>query len=481
MLFIVILTIYLGALIAVGAIKASQIKTQEDFSLAGRKLPTFVLVGTLLATWIGTGSIFGNAQETFRVGMPAFILPIAGGLGIIALYFLAARVRRANHFTIQDILEDRFGPWARILGTLTLFMAYVIIVSYQYRAGSAVLGYIFPDLNNELAIVLVAVFVIIYTVLAGMYSVAYTDVANGILMTLGLGLALPILFSKAGGLEGISQALLPQQGQLFGHYSLGALISILLPSFLLLLGDANMYGRFFSAESPEAAKKSAAWMLLGVVALECAIIAIALIGLSLVNQGALTTPENTGHIVIHLAFNALPQWLGAILVATVVAVVVSTADSYLLAPSSAMVRDVYQRFLNPNADEKRIVMLSRMSVVALGLIALGLAFTSDEFFYVALFAYTLYGAAITPVLMAALFWPKATKQGAIAAMTAGLLSAIGWQFVIANGLFVEFTSPGFIQTSLITLKDSGVDAVVPACIINITVLVGVSLATDKTA
>ncbi len=79
--------VYLLALIGIGAYKARSIQTPEDFSLAGRGLPTWVLIGTLLATWIGTGSVFGNAEKTFRVGLGAFLLPIAGSLGVIALYF----------------------------------------------------------------------------------------------------------------------------------------------------------------------------------------------------------------------------------------------------------------------------------------------------------------------------------------------------------------------------------------------------------
>ena len=95
---------YLLILIVVGAIRSGSVKDQADFMVAGRKLPTFVLVGTLLATWIGTGSIFGNAEKTYEIGILALILPIAGFLGIIVLYFIADKVRNFKQFTVQDIL-----------------------------------------------------------------------------------------------------------------------------------------------------------------------------------------------------------------------------------------------------------------------------------------------------------------------------------------------------------------------------------------
>ncbi|MFT5284618.1 MAG: SSS family solute:Na+ symporter [Planctomycetota bacterium] len=471
--------LYLFVLMGVGAMKARSIKNQEDFSLAGRGLSTFVLIGTLLATWIGTGSIFGNAQKTFDVGMAGFLLPISGAFGIIALYFLAQRIRRFGQFTIQDILEARFGAATRVMGTITLVLAYVIIVSYQYRAGATVLGYIWPELGKEYATCVVAVFVIAYTALAGMYSVAYTDVANGILMTIGIVLALPILFDKVGGMEGVTSALSNSDLDTFGTYSTGQLISFLLPAFLMLIGDANMYQRFFSAKTPADAKKSAAYMLIGVLFLECAIIAVAVLGKALVAQGQLTEPENPAHIIVHMAFNTLPPLLGAMMVGTVVAIVVSTADSYLLSPATSLVRDVYQRFMRPDASEKNIVKTSRIVVLLLGLVALALAFTSDEFFGVALFAYTIYGAGITPALFAAFFWKRATGAGALSSMITGVATSILWHIAIERAVLIDWArEAGFESVASFGQQaaDAGIDAVLPAVVVSIGVLIVVSLA-----
>ncbi len=471
--------VYLVVLMGVGALKARSVKNQEDFSLAGRGLSTFVLIGTLLATWIGTGSIFGDAEKTFGVGMAAFLIPISGAAGIIALYFLAPRIRRFGQFTIQDILEARFGVAARVMGTITLVLAYVIIVSYQYRAGAAVLGYIWPEMSATYATCLVALFVIAYTALAGMYSVAYTDVANGILMAVGILIALPLLFDKAGGIEGVQAALTTQELDTFGTFSLVEILSILLPAFLMLISDANMYQRFFSAKSPAAAKKSAGWMLLGVLVMECAIIAVALLGKALVQGDQLTPPDEPGHIVVHLAFNVLPPFLGAMMVGTIVAIVVSTADSYLLSPSTSLVRDVYQRFIRPNADERSIVKTSRLIVLLLGLIALGLSFQSKEFFDIALFAYTIYGAGITPALFAAFFWKRATGAGALASMVTGVLTAITWFVLIEQETLTTWAADaghsGLAETCL-KINNLGVDAVIPAVIVSVVVLVTVSLA-----
>ncbi|MFT4539157.1 MAG: SSS family solute:Na+ symporter [Planctomycetota bacterium] len=473
--------VYLLVLIGVGAMKAAKIKTQEDFSLAGRGLGFTVLVGTLLATWIGTGSIFGNAQKTYQIGMSAFLIPISGAAGIVALYYLAQRIRNFGQFTIQDILEARFGLLARVLATVALLGAYVIIVSYQYRSGAAVLERLMPDLSSTMAIIYVAIFVILYTALAGMFSVAYTDVANGIMMIIGVSCAIPILLNATGGwsaavaaveTHGLSGAdAATDATSVTSYWDAVKLLGILLPAFLLMLGDANMYQRFFSAKDAGTAKRSAIGMFVGVLFLECAIIMVAFLASALVSQGKLSAPENSGHIIIHAAFNVMPTFLGAMLVATAVAIVVSTADSYLLAPATSVVRDIYQRFINPNAADMKIVHMSRICVLVLGVIALGLAFTSDEFFGVALFSYTIYGCAITPAMLAAFFWKRATGAGASASIITGGGVAVLWECsktFAADGV-------GWATWMVDTFGIGSYEHVLAALPLSVIALVGVSL------
>lgn len=454
-----LLLAYLLTLLLVGAWKARSLKGIDDFHLAGRSLGTTVLAGTLIATWIGTGSIFGNAEEAYQTGVATWILPLAGASGVIVLWRLASRLRTRPHVTIQDLLEERFGPATRVMGTLALVAGYVVIVSYQYRAGATVLRYAAPGLSETAAIIVVAAIVILYTAMAGMVSVARTDLVNGILMAFGVLAVLGVQLVHLGGPSGVLSALPESHTVPIGPYQPLKIASILLPSFLLVLGDANLYQRFFSAKSPNVAKKGALWMLIGVLVLEYAILAIALCGRARIESGEITSPEHPAHIIVHLAFTdpLLPAWLGALLLSTLVAVVISTADSYLLSPASALVRDVWERFGKRDDSQISSLLLGRFAVCALGLVALCLSFASDSFFDLALFAYTLYGATITPALMAALFWPKVTPRGAFAGMLSGLLTALSWRFGLQSQLMASFPDESSIHTVL-----SSMDAVIPA-------------------
>ena len=104
MIHFAVILIYLFTLIGIGVYKSNKIKTQADFSVAGRSLSPWILVGTMLATWMGTGSILGNAGKTYETGMAALILPFGSILGIIILTQIAGKVREYEKFTVQEIL-----------------------------------------------------------------------------------------------------------------------------------------------------------------------------------------------------------------------------------------------------------------------------------------------------------------------------------------------------------------------------------------
>src|SRR5687767_15400319 len=121
---------YLGVLAAVGAWysrRNTSATTGDDFLVAGRSLPAYVLVFTLLSTWIGSGSLFAGAGLGYRTGFPALWQSAGAWVGIALIYFIAPRVRRIAQYTVPDILELRYGPAARILGTVTIVLAYTTI------------------------------------------------------------------------------------------------------------------------------------------------------------------------------------------------------------------------------------------------------------------------------------------------------------------------------------------------------------------
>ena len=475
MIHLVVILLYLFTLIGIGLYKAKKIKTQSDFAVAGRSLTPWILVGTMLATWMGTGSILGNAGKTYDTGMAALILPLGSIIGIILLTKIAGKVRSFEKFTVPEILGDRYGSSARLLSVIALVIAYMVIVSYQYNAGGAVLNTILTDpggnslISVEMGTIIAAIFIIAYTMLAGLVSVAYTDVANGIIILFSFIIAIPIFLAEAGGLSGMAASFdamgKPDHMNFWGVYSTMDIINFCLPPFLLIMGDANMYQRFFASKDAEGAKFATKILIFAVALAELMIIVSAWIVSSMIPDA-----EVGKYVLIYAAHKFLPTFLGAIMMTTIVGIIISTADSYLLVPATTLMRDVYLNYINPNADEKKIVFLSRVLVLILGIVAyivsLGFA-KSAGFFERALYAYTIYGAAITPSLVAALFWKGATKQGAIVSILTGTVTTLLWK------------EAGFIRNIIPANIYNNMDEVLPAITLSVVSLVVVSLLTKK--
>ena len=168
-LYVAVLAVIVVVLLSVAIFRTTRVKTKADYLVAGRSLPAFVLVLTLLTSWIGAGSLFAGAENAYKNGFAALWQPAGGWLGLLLIYFIAPRARKFAQFTLPDLLEARYNQTARVLGTFAILFAYVGITSYQFKGGGDVLHLIFPDtVSSELGTYIIAVFVILTTALAGM-------------------------------------------------------------------------------------------------------------------------------------------------------------------------------------------------------------------------------------------------------------------------------------------------------------------------
>lgn len=399
MVYLVAILFYLLFLTGVGLYKSRQVKTGADFSVAGRTLSPWVVVLTMLAVWIGTGSIVGEAEQAYERGMAALILPLGTFIGLLILAQIAGKARGFEVYSVPEIIGSRYGRVARMLAVVSLIIAYMVILSYQFNAGGAVLEvitgdrtavvlqpgdilsrhqivkgfvqftpdgdwsgtaalalaaksgegwsekpveivvnvvskesvikareelkakgtdntivikennfakYNMADLSNDFdkenefrivsvpqpgkleliepiltartATIIAAVFIITYTVLAGLMSLAYCDVFNGSIILIGMLIAFPFLLVKAGGFAGMERAFAamgdrPHQMQFWGVYSWPQLFNYLMPPFLLIMGDANLYQRFFACRSAKGARQAAYTMVFLAILVELLIIA----------------------------------------------------------------------------------------------------------------------------------------------------------------------------------------------------------------
>jgi solute:Na+ symporter, SSS family len=492
-LYAAVLAIIVLALLIVSLTRLHTVRTKADYLVAGRSLPAFVLVFTLLSSWIGSGSLLGGAENAYKHGFVALWQAAGGWAGLGLIFFIAPRARHFAQYTIPDLLESRYNQTARVLGVIAILFTYTAITSYQLIGGGDILHLIFPDaISTIYGRYIIAAFVIVFTAIAGMSSVAYMDVAIGLLATITMLIALPVLIHQAGGWHAVHTALPATHFQPLGDLTFIQALELFLPTCLLMLGNQSMYQKFFSAKSEKDASRAVIGWIIGTIILETVIVALAVTGSAIFPTGevalapreilayiglhgfepaaAMVIIAPDGHIVSATAAPAISmytyyslQLLGALLVGAIFAKIISTANNYLFSPSTNLVNDIFVRYLQPQASNKRILIVSRLMVVLLGIWALYQALHTESVLKKALYAYTIYSAALTPVILAAFYWKRATAAAAVASIAAGTIVTVAW-----DTAFIHHTLPKVISDR---------DAIFPALLVSLLCLIVVSLCT----
>ncbi|MBR9979165.1 MAG: sodium:solute symporter family protein [Bacteroidetes bacterium] len=476
--YIVIIIVYLVALTIYNFYQARKVKTQDDMMVAGRSLGVTKMVFTLVCTWIGSGTFIAGAEYAYRAGWSSLWMPAGAWVGIAIIYFLAGKIRTFGQYTIGDILEERYGKFARLFGAFALIIAFTTIVSYQFRAGGYILNVITDGaVSVEVGQALAAGFVILFTSIGGMIAVAHTDLPNGIIIMLACIVSVPFVVATAGGL-GAPAEVLPASHMLlvspeFGQYPFLKAFSYFLATMFLLLGVQSMYQKFYSARTAGDAKKAVLLWIVGTILVETVIVVIAIYAASYYWSGHITI--DPAAVVLYAARDMVPAPVGLLLLGAAVVVVISTGMNYLLSPSTNIMRDVYQRFINPDAPQSTMVAMQKVLIVVLGLVAFLLIFIPTvmnleiSVLKYAYFAYTIYGVAITPALLAALAWKRATKAGGLASIISGTIMVITFDLLI----------PYIFPQIMIGEDPWGIPSIYPALIVSIGMLIIVSYATPK--
>lgn len=473
--YLYIILAYLLVLTGFNFYRARRVKSQEDFMVAGRKLKTSVMVFTLICTWIGSGTFIAGAEFASKAGFSALWLAAGAWVGIIIIYFLAGKIQTFGQYTIGDILEVRYGPVARLFGAIALIISFTVIVSYQFVAGGFILNVASDGaIPDSVGTIIAATFVILFTALGGMIAIAYTDLPNGIIIVLACLLAVPFVYLAAGGFAEATQVLdagyFAVVNEQFGAHPSLKVGGYFLATMLLLMGVQSVYQKFYSAKTPKDAKKAVILWTIGTVFVETVVVIIAVFAYSkFQGQIDLTIPKEGGKIVLMAAKSLVPAPVGVLLLGAACAVVISTGMNYLLSPTTTIMRDIYQRFIKKEASQKNMVALQKVFVVFLGVVAFFLAMRLTSVLEMAFFAYTIYGVAITPALIAALAWKRATKAGGLTSIISGTAACIVLK-VLAEVLPPDKAPEG---------DPWGIPIIYPALIISLGSLIIVSLLTKK--
>jgi SSS family solute:Na+ symporter len=488
MTYIVVVVGYVLVLLGISIYKSRTVKSDEDFMVAGRNVPVYMLVATLVCTWIGSGSLFGTAGLTFRTGLSELWFSSGAWLGILVIYAIAARVRRIAKYTLTDLLEKRYNQLAKVLGTVTIIIAYMVIAGYQFKGGGRFIAILSDGaISPETGMIIAGVLIVGFTVLAGMVSIVSIDIFNGSIMLLAMVVTLPFAIWSHGGVNAVITTIQQKQPSHFsvmGGHDFFWVIGIALPTFLLLMSESSMYQKFSSADNARNAKRAVAGMFVGVVVVETLMMLIALVGFAIyandprffMADGSINR-SMAEEIILRIGFEQLPVVIGSLLLAAGAAIVISTGNTFLMVTSTNVTRDILQAFFFKRATSSQILWMQRSCIVVIGMLAYLMMSQFETILEMALMSYTMIGASLAPALLAAFFWKRVTRAGGVSSIASGMLSVI--VIGVLNSVY-KGSAEGLSILGVSFPMDTDYIAI-PAVIISVVTLVGVSLLTAKPA
>ncbi|MDH4072658.1 MAG: sodium:solute symporter family protein, partial [Gammaproteobacteria bacterium] len=430
----------------------------------------------------GSGSLFGTAGLTFRTGISELWFSSGAWVGILVVYLIAARVRRIARYTLTDLLEKRYSQLAKVLGTITIIIAYMIIAGYQFKGGGRFIAILSEGaISPETGMIIAAVLIIGFTVLAGMVSIVSIDIFNGSIMLLAMIVTLPFAVMGHGGIDAVLTTIRenePSHLSAMGGHDMVWVLGIALPTFLLLMSESSMYQKFSSADSAQNARRAVMGMFVGVVVVETLMMLIALVGFAIyaddprffMTDGSVNRAM-AEEIILRIGFEQMPVIVGSLLLAAGAAIIISTGNTFLMVTSTNVTRDIFQAFFYRNATSSQIVWLQRGCIVGIGVLAYLMMSQFETILEMALMSYTMIGASLAPPLLAAFFWKRVTRIAGVLSIAAGMLTVM--TIAVLNAMYKDS------GTSLLGISfpmDTDYIAI-PAVIVSVTTLIVASLLT----
>ena len=418
-----IIIIYMVLMVGIGVFAAKRkVKNTKDFFLAGRNLGPFMMAGTLAAAEIGGGSTVGVAEKAFGDwGISAGWYVVCAGVGIFLVSFVAPYLRRAMATTVPEILCRRYGKPSHILSTTLSILGLFIATAVQIIATSTIISVV-TGMNMKLTIVIVSIVVTLYTMLGGLVSVTLTDIVHIFFITIGMACAAPIIIHNAGGWQSIVTDL-PQEYLLFTKVGWKTILGLILMYFMTFSTGQEAVQRYFAAKDIKSARLGS--ML-------CALI-MALYGfipacIGLVSRARFPEIEPSSAMAT-AAINFAPPIVAGIVLAAVVAATMSSASSNMIAVSTLFTKDVYERYINKDAQDKQLMIVSKFVIVFIGFGSLIIALSNGGIIPLLMLAFTLRSAGPFGAFVFGFVYKKATVHGGFYSILMGTIGATIWQLM----------------------------------------------------
>lgn len=474
--------IYLALMLGIGFYFSNKSKKMSDYFLAGRQLNSWVTAMSAQASDMSGWLLMGLPGAAYATGMGNYWIAIGLAIGTILNWaFVAKPLRKftekaGDSITIPQYLQNRFkadSPTVRLVCALVIFIFFLVYTTSAFVSGGKLFQVVFNiDSTNttytKAAVIISALIIITYTFMGGFNAVAWTDFIQGLLMVMAI-VALPIALISST--ENFSFDMIANTQKIVseGEYAPGFASMVSGRSFNSIISDLawalgyfgmpHILVRFMAIKDAKSVKKSAIIAIVWVIISLGAAVLIGILGrVYLDNQGIYLGSAEQELIFIDVVKKLFPGAIAGIFLSAVLASIMSTADSQLLVTASAVVNDFYKVIVKKEVSEKKLMWISRGTVMLISVIACILALDpKDSIMGIVSNAWAGFGAAFGPAIILSLYWKRLTLKGTVAGIIGGAGTVIIWEYLLHWSGKLYSIIPGFVVSIILTMAVSLID------------------------
>jgi len=420
---LVVVMLYLLAMIGVGYyVNKRLIKESVDYLLASRALPAILVAASLSANNIGGGSSVGLASRAVGAwGISAGWYVLAAAIGILPMMIFAPAIRRSMAYTIPEVVGKRFGTGSHVITSIVNIIALFCLTASQMLASGTIISAL-TSISLNVAILIAGFACIIYTVMGGMWADAFTDLFQWLVIFFGLLISLPFIIKGAGGWSTVVSKV-PTEKMSFTACGWATIISLIFNYFVTFISGPEMVSRIYAVKDEKEGVKAIGLsaLTMGIYAFVPAVIGIVALA---------SFPDvNPNQALATVTFAFAPAAIAGLVCAAIIACTMSSADSDMLCASTIIVKDIYQRYINPEISDDQIIKTTRILNVIIGMGAMGIALFQINIITLNIFAFMLRSAGPFAAFALGILWKNASKHSGLVSIIVGSVVGIWWQVI----------------------------------------------------
>jgi|SRR5690625_1029563 len=436
--------IYFVLMFAVGFYYFTKVKTSDDYLIAGWNMGFWSIVGTKLSTSFGAAVFIGWVGMGFTVGLSGyfkFTLPTAIA-GLLLIIFFAKSLRRQKLYTIADLFSERFGNATGIIPSILSAFIYSVPTTALQIIAMATLFQMTFKLDYKIGIFIAFALILGFTILGGLKATIVTDAFQSIVIVVGIIILFIASVIYGGGFKEILKNTPSEYLSPTGPDGLNEVLLFALSVAPFYLIWQSTWQRIFAAKTEGIAKNA------GIMAFAIGgVISFLPFAIGLTARNYVPLDMEPDLVFSYVTTELLPPAIGGIIIVALLSALMTGADSFILQGSSNLTQDLYYRLINPNADEKKMMLVSRLTVVIIAILALIISYNITGIIDIYQWALRISAAALVLPFLAVMFWRRTTKAGVIGSMLLATIATLIWPYL---GISIDHTIFAF-TVSLVSL------------------------------